>query len=210
MEKKLDYRRLIERRVNLGFTQKALGAEIGMSQQAVVKMEKGMVNRPRKLKELATALRVSEDWLLGNSVEMGVDPEIKILGTVKAGVFTTPETYEEPTAKTLEHKISGPRYALKIQDESMNKTVLPGYYAICTNYLNLPAGPQSGDIVIAESLRNGLIETTIKRLKYTSNGTAELLSESNNEKYQRAIVVEGSDTTVLIKARVWYFVSEVS
>lgn len=61
-------RRLRERR---GMSQAALAQAIGMTQQGVQSLEGGESRRPRKLRELARFLDVSEDWLLDD--EQGVE-----------------------------------------------------------------------------------------------------------------------------------------
>jgi transcriptional regulator with XRE-family HTH domain len=57
-------RRIASRRAKLGFSQNELAKHVGMQQQGVDAIEQGRVKRPRLLKELASALRTSEDWLL--------------------------------------------------------------------------------------------------------------------------------------------------
>lgn len=57
-------RRIALRRAKLGLSQEALAARIGMKQQGVDAIEQGRVKRPRLLRELARALRTTEDWLL--------------------------------------------------------------------------------------------------------------------------------------------------
>ena len=55
-------------RISMGLTQDELGKMIGVTGQAIYKIEEGMVKHPRKLSQLAKALNVREEWLLtGNS-----------------------------------------------------------------------------------------------------------------------------------------------
>jgi transcriptional regulator with XRE-family HTH domain len=57
-------RRIASRRAKLGLSQNELAKHVGMQQQGIDAIEQGRVKRPRLLKELASALRTSEDWLL--------------------------------------------------------------------------------------------------------------------------------------------------
>lgn len=56
--------RLKARREGLGLSQSDLATAVGMKQQSVVNIEQGIVSRPRHLREIASALSTSEDWLL--------------------------------------------------------------------------------------------------------------------------------------------------
>ncbi len=59
--------RLRARRSELGLSQAELATAAGMSQQGVVSIEGGDVQRPRRLMELADVLQVSVDWLLNGT-----------------------------------------------------------------------------------------------------------------------------------------------
>ncbi|AUU88785.1 TPA: helix-turn-helix transcriptional regulator [Kluyvera intermedia] len=50
-------------RENAGLSQSQLGEKIGLSQQSVAKIENGDTLQPRKIKEIAKALNVSQQWL---------------------------------------------------------------------------------------------------------------------------------------------------
>ena len=60
-------------RERAGLTQPQLAELIGMSQQGIASIESGKVARPRKLRELAKALRVSEAWLLNETKLLSED-----------------------------------------------------------------------------------------------------------------------------------------
>lgn len=57
-------KRVAERRSEIGLSQTDLAEAAGMKQQGVASIEGGAVERPRKLKEIAEALGVTDDWLL--------------------------------------------------------------------------------------------------------------------------------------------------
>ena len=56
--------RVKKRREHLNLSQVWLARAVGMKQQGIVNIEKGLVERPRKLLELAAALHTSQEWLL--------------------------------------------------------------------------------------------------------------------------------------------------
>lgn len=56
--------RVRARRDKLGITGKQLAEAVGMKQQGVNNIEQGLVERPRRLLELAKALQTTQEWLL--------------------------------------------------------------------------------------------------------------------------------------------------
>lgn len=64
VDKKALGKRVAVRRTALGLSQATLAKAIGMKQQGVDNIEKGIVARPRMLIELSEALQTSPDWLL--------------------------------------------------------------------------------------------------------------------------------------------------
>jgi transcriptional regulator with XRE-family HTH domain len=73
--------RVRARRKELGLTQTELAVKTGISQQNIYNIEHGKVERTRRLKELAAALQMPQDELLG---EQAAD--------------TPPESADEPLA----------------------------------------------------------------------------------------------------------------
>lgn len=57
--------RLRTARKALNLSQGDLAERVGMSQQGIGEIERGIVDRPKKLRELARAVQRTEDWLLG-------------------------------------------------------------------------------------------------------------------------------------------------
>ena len=68
--------RIRERRLELGLSQSALAKKIGMSSGAIANYESG-TRKPKNTLELASALRVSRDWL-----ETGKEKSFPILGSI--------------------------------------------------------------------------------------------------------------------------------
>ncbi len=57
--------RLALARSEAGLSQPALAKAVGMTQSAIAEIEGGRVKRPKKLREIARAMGVTEEWLLG-------------------------------------------------------------------------------------------------------------------------------------------------
>lgn len=64
VDRKAFGRRARARREKLGLSQEDVGDACGMSQQGVLNIEKGLVERPRRMSEFADALGTTERWLL--------------------------------------------------------------------------------------------------------------------------------------------------
>jgi phage repressor protein C with HTH and peptisase S24 domain len=56
--------RIAARRAERGINQTALAEAVDMTQQGIQSIESGAVKRPKKLREIAAALRTTEPWLL--------------------------------------------------------------------------------------------------------------------------------------------------
>ena len=63
--------RLKSAREKMGLSQAQLAEMVGLSQQSVAKIENGDTLQPRKIKEIAKALQVSQKWLLLGVEENG-------------------------------------------------------------------------------------------------------------------------------------------
>lgn len=77
--------RVIAARHARGFTQKELAALVGVSQQAITNIEKGLARSNRKLLQLADALGVAPEWLVGRTEDRSdrgesesAEPNLKI------------------------------------------------------------------------------------------------------------------------------------
>lgn len=80
--------RIISLRQRLNWSQKDLADRIGVSQQSINSIEAGLVARPKKLRELAAALRASQEYLLGQTDIIEEEPRERmapILGLAGAG-----------------------------------------------------------------------------------------------------------------------------
>lgn len=165
-------KRVKERREALGLSQPALAKRVGMTQQGINSIEQGDSLRPRKLKELALALKTTQEYLLGevDNPENSRYPHergdrkvrtIPVVSYVQAGSMSEiADPYPAGTghAEVTVYKAEdiGPRaFALEVEGESMivNPPVmgavsyLPGEIIVCD-----PDAPlKPGDLVIAKT-----------------------------------------------------------
>lgn len=110
-------RRVRARREAIRLSQSQLAQACGMSQQGIDSIERAVVERPRKLPEIARALQTTQDWLLfevGNEIERPIDPfkeigvRLREIGSDKIGAVlqyvrtlqdAEPKTEPEPKRK---------------------------------------------------------------------------------------------------------------
>jgi transcriptional regulator with XRE-family HTH domain len=136
VDKKAFGQRVIRRRETLGLSQGDLAARVGMKQQGVDHIEHGVVARPRLLRELATALKTTERWLLwqeGPEVVSGIPHtilEIPVIPWGSAGKMADPnariptdDAWLLPMAGNLG---KGEFFGLEVQDDAMDRFSRPG------------------------------------------------------------------------------------
>lgn len=129
--------RVQARRKTLDMTQTELADAIGMRQQGVGAIEAGEVQRPRKIDEIAAALKTSKEWLwwavppeeaLPSSAPQPDDPPpftyVPLLDSVTAGRLSAPES-QIPVEKVplLAYADLGPGewFATRVDGTSMNR-----------------------------------------------------------------------------------------
>jgi SOS-response transcriptional repressor LexA len=121
--------RVAERRRKLGLTQQALADLVGMRQQGIVSIEAGHVGRPRRLRELAAALRTTDAWLLSREGAEEAGPAIALtrvplLDWVSAGRLVPPSSQiplEDVPYLAFADLGRGDFFALKVQGDSMDR-----------------------------------------------------------------------------------------
>lgn len=114
-----------------------LAREVGMKQQGIASILAGVVERPRKLREIAAALKTSQEYLLGETSDpsplvpnYGPTLSVPLISWVAAGDPTTPEAVHEMesaehiTVADLETK-STELIALRVKGTSMDRISPP-------------------------------------------------------------------------------------
>lgn len=145
--------RVVARRQDLGLSQTQLAERVGMKQQGIVSIEGGGVKRPRLIKEIASVLQTSQDWLLfgtgpevisdvvEDDVGFGVVP---VVGEIAAGGRIDVDSEQFSEAEPLfeirvPFQVPSDAVALRINGDSMWPRYDPGDVIICYRYSQDPA-----------------------------------------------------------------------
>ncbi|PKF60640.1 XRE family transcriptional regulator [Psychromonas sp. psych-6C06] len=132
-------KRIKDRRKDIGLSQEELAERVGVSQNAIHKLEDGTTKKPRKIFELAKVLKCDPEWLLNgiapkHSESNLITPINKLSGLyplidwVQAGNFTA---IAEIHPSDAEHypcpvKCSDQTFLLKVRGQSMAGTFNEG------------------------------------------------------------------------------------
>lgn len=137
---------------------------------------------------------------MGEYMIMGPAPvrgpeKIEVIGTVQAGVWREQGEWPVEDRYTIEVDPSpyaeAERFALEVVGHSMERTIPNGSIITCLRVGSADGlRPLDGDIVVVERQRNGLFETTCKRLVYLPDGHGELRAESNRPEFAEPIAIE--------------------
>ena len=212
-----------------GLTQAELGDRLDppVSKQKIYKLESGRDRISAVLAgQLAIILGLKPDdladeaFIISNKLKLkpgqpGVR-NLPVLGVAQAGNWAESETidfgYDPDTGESFVPTVpvlavddfpARQQYALAIEGTSLNKVAPPGSFVICVRLESFPTDPDmrilDGKLVHVERRKGDLIETTVKRLKFRSNG-AELWPESSDPKHQSAVLLRenGARTHVQI------------
>lgn len=137
-------KRVARRRELLDLSQGQLADMVGMKQQGIDNIEQGVVKRPRLLKEIATALRTSEEWLLWEEGSEEVGNVVGVKGLVGAGGTVDTGTEQIPPDGNL-YEIEVPfalppgAFALQVSGESMFPRYDSGDVIVCAKQSDDPA-----------------------------------------------------------------------
>ncbi|MGL5469867.1 MAG: LexA family protein [Shewanella sp.] len=171
--------RVKKRRNELGLTQSQLAEAISTSQQTVQSIEAGLVENPRKLKEIAEALQTTPEFLRFGIGEMdnatvvaSAGNYLPLISMVQAGVWT--EIQELPPLDVELYpcpiKCSQHSFIVKVEGESM----LPRFEEGDLIYVDPEAQVENGSYVVA-------------RLDDENQATFKQLIIDGNKKYLKAL-----------------------
>jgi len=138
-------KRLQQAREGAGLAQSELARRVGMSQTAIGEIEAGRVARPKKLREIALEIGISEAWLLGETDNPDPDHKpqlpdaaqvVGVIGMIGAGgAFDTSVEqidHGEPLYEIeLPFYIGPDAIALEVKGESMWPRYDPGDVIVC-------------------------------------------------------------------------------
>lgn len=106
--------------------------------------------------------------VLGDSA-MGLWRDKSILSETGERVLTVPDDYPKQ------------RFALKVADQSINKVLLPGEFAICEPVDLVEIKP--GHLIAIRRLQGGLVETSIRRVSDVAGHTLKTSGHSTDARY---------------------------
>ena len=198
--------RVRRRREELGWSQAELGFRSGMSHQRIDSIEKGEVQRPRKLLEIADALGVPQRWLLEG--EKHPDPghglsTVPVMGFVGAGAEIEPEIEQVPEAGLYEVEIAFPladdMVAFEIRGESMLPRYDPGDVVICWRRFRSPEQLLGREAVVR--LADG--RRFLKRILRGSSRKTFNLESFNARLIENARIEWALEVHVIVPAGQW-------
>lgn len=211
---KVDPKRFRARREELKLSQQDLADEVGMSQQGIVKIEKGLSERPRLLTELAKALDVPPSWLLGDnsqdadfSVKNISDkivsvPQYEFRAGMGGGGIIIDESPSSflplPSEYIAEMRLEAARLiGFDVEGDSMAPTLFSGDRVLANTIDKNPA--RGGIFAIFDS--DTLVVKRIEKIPNTSDPVMlRLISDNSNHNSYDVI----ADDTNIIGRIVWF------
>ena len=187
--------RIKELRDKRGLTLAQLADLLDTSHATIQRLESGKMKLTQEWAErLAGPLNVRMVEVFGDVVPATVDG-LPVLGSVQAGVWRETDVADEPKCGPIpispDARYPGKRqFALRVVGTSMNRVVQEGSYIVCVSWAELGRQPRDGDLVVVERRRDGLIETTIKRIQI-SNRKILLMPDSDDPRWQSPLELEG-------------------
>jgi SOS-response transcriptional repressor LexA len=187
--------RIKELREKRGLTLAGLADLADTSHATIQRLESGKMRLTQEWAErLAGPLNVHMVEVFGDVIPAVVDG-LPVLGSVQAGVWREADVADEPKYGPLpispDTRYAGkPQFALRVVGNSMNRVVQDGSYIVCVSWAELGRQPRDGDLVVVERRRDGLIETTIKRIQI-ANRKILLMPDSDDPRWQSPIELEG-------------------
>ncbi len=139
---------------------------------------------------------------------------VYITGEVAGGVWTEPGLDFVPIPTTVARDSRWPSdalYLLRVRGTSVNRQARDGDMVLCLDAFSAPRPFQSGDWVIAERERNGLIETTVKMVGYGPGGEWMLFPDSDDKQFQNPIPLnDDQHGSIRVKAFVLDFIRKAT
>lgn len=200
-------------RERLGLSQSEVARRVGVTPQAIQKLEDGRVAAPGYILKLAHVLNVDP-----NSLQFGdftqptvVDVRLlKVMGTAEAGAFrdiTLVDEVPEDHLQTIpvvrdarfEH---AQQYALKLVGDSMNLVYPDGCFLMCARWGDIGhMKPKPGMRLHVERHSGHLIETTVKEY-VQRDGIGLLTPRSTNSAHKEIQVIDNDETQFIIRGLV--------
>jgi hypothetical protein len=187
--------RLREARILRGFKTAADAQRRYNWPSTYVSHENGTRGIGRMYKEYAKKFRVNAAWLLGDSEERDLLTKgVKVVGEGALEVWRGPSASggEVTAQETLSiPRVGGEdlddRFAIRVADASINRSIPQGAYAICDHVDDEPAPAEFevGQILYVERLRGDLRELSFRRVAHVSDKALRLTTHSVDPKLKQ-------------------------
>lgn len=129
---------------------------------------------------------------------------VPVLGVVSAGMFRDADWRPEDTASVPAINVAGAppdaQYALLVEGPSVNKRIAPGMYAIVVRH-DAYGDPHHGQLVHCARDRAGLVENTIKELRYGPGGLRSLWPVSTHPDHQEPLDLDTGEEDLSVTIR---------
>lgn len=196
-----------------GLSQSELARRIGVTAQAIQKLEAGGVEAPRYIVKLAKELEVDPvslqygDFAQPTVVDVRL---LKVMGTAEAGAFRDISLVDEIPEEDLltipvvqdarfEH---AQQYALKLVGDSMNLVYPDGCFLMCARWGDIGHMlPKPGMRLHVERHSGHLIETTVKEY-IQRDGVGLLTPRSTNPAHKEIPILDNDETQFVIRGLV--------
>lgn len=184
--------RLKQARQKAGYSSAAMAAEaMGVSPATYAQHENGIRGYPAtKAERYGRFFRVAPEWLLygrqkGDPEPVQLGPRLFVKGEVAAGVWKEAWEFVEDEWEyfTGRADIKAPareRFGLRVAGDSMNEVYPPGSIVECVHYHGDDPIPSGRRVVVQRERVDGTMETTVKELVRTDDGTEWLRPRSTN------------------------------
>lgn len=188
--------RIKELRAIYNLTQAQLAERLGTTDATIQRLETGKRQLTQRWAEqIAGVLGVDVTEVFGKILPVST-AGLSVIGEVQAGVWREIDVVDEPRHPPLPigpdpRYLEARQFALLVQGESMNRVFAPGCFIVCVSWTDVARQPREGDIVVVERRRDGMVETTVKRIA-VQNRKLVLMPDSTDPRFQNPIELEGS------------------
>jgi transcriptional regulator with XRE-family HTH domain len=169
-------RNLLQAMQTWNLSERGLAKKAGLGPSAVRDILHGRSREPKPetLVKLARALNLTYEELVGGSVPIPARA-VSVVGAIEADAWRSTSRWPQTDWKRIpvaeDPRFPGvPVFALEVRG-SIGGTDLPaGSYAVCALYEHLGGAPRTGEIVLVERRRGGLVEVTVRRFESSGDG----------------------------------------
>lgn len=149
----------------------------------------------------AASFGVSPGWLMGLSEDVQAQTQlVQLAGEAAWGVWRekTLDPYQSLGKLNVSVPLSGGRnvrFAVKICDDSVNRSISPNDIAICEHH-PISVLPEIGRLYYIERIRGDLVEKTVRLAARSDDGAITFRAHSTAPLYAGAVFLIGKDETV--------------